>query len=78
MANEQEQQPRPKMTGSVTTPIVPRQPNGPEWEALNAATTLEDLAAVEERARSLGYGEDGNLMTRIRQRVAEMEGLSDG
>lgn len=59
---------------SVTTPAIPRPGNGPEWEALRAATTREQLAELDYKASCKGYGADGKLRSAIRAKLAELGG----
>jgi hypothetical protein len=67
-----------KMTGTVTTPKVKRPGNGPEWDALRNATTRDELAELDYKAAQIGYGESGLLRQAIADKLANLEGLSDG
>jgi hypothetical protein len=61
----------PKAAGkaSVSTPLIPRAGNGPEWDALRAATTAEQLAELDYKAAQKGYAPSGRLRAAIGEKI---------
>ena len=70
----------PKAGGkaTLTTPAIPRAGNGPEWDALRQATTLEALAELDFKAAQKGYGDatraPKGLRAAIQRKLAELQG----
>ncbi len=61
-------------TGTVTTPATPQEPQGYLWDALRAATSVDELDTLEAHATVHGYSEEGQLRRAIAKRRAELEG----
>lgn len=55
-----------RLQGTVTTPKVPQQPQGPLWDRLRKAKSKAQVEKVREEAERHGYSPDGQLMHTIR------------
>lgn len=54
----------------VTSPAIPRAGNGPEWDALRAATTVAELAELDYKAAQKGYADATRAPTGLRAAIA--------
>lgn len=50
------------LAGTVSTPTVPQQPIGPHWDALEKATTGDEMQALWEYAKAHGFHPDGQFL----------------
>lgn len=66
------------MRARVTTPETPQRPTGYMWDQLDAATSLEQLAALDKHAAKHGYTKDGQIRAASAEKKKELAAPKEG
>lgn len=56
-------------TATVTTPPEPLSPKGYYWDRLAACTTKDELLQLYVELNRHGYGEDGQIMKAVKEKL---------